>query len=133
MTAPGREAAITAELDMVEEELDVAEAAVDRGRHRVALTRVYFAAFHLARALVYSVDQEPRTPAGVLHLFNLHWVMEGRAPVRFNALLSRLQKYREEADYAAFYPVDEDWVRQELERVGALRDFALEALGRRDA
>ena len=130
MTGEGRAAAIASERSLADEELRVAEAVLAAGSPRVALTRVYYAAFHLTRALLFHSDIEPRTHDGVRRLFNLHWVAPGRAEPRWNALLARLQKYREEADYAVGFVVDEDWVRREITEVAALRAFVAVAVSR---
>ena len=86
----------------------------------MALTRTYFAVFHGARALLYAAGLEPRTHAGVQHLFNLHFVRSGRFDAAVARLLARLQKYREEADYSRAFIVDAGGAREELE---AARSF----------
>lgn len=76
--------------------------------------------FHAARACLYSVGLEPTTHAGVLHLFNLHFVRTGDFEPAASRLLARLQKYREEADYDAAFVVDAAGAVEEL---AAARDF----------
>jgi uncharacterized protein (UPF0332 family) len=129
VTSQGRSESAAAEIVLADEEMHAARALLQAGAPRIALARVYFAAFHLARALLFHDDLEPRSHTGLRHLFNAHWVAPGRAEPRWNALLARLQKYREEADYAVTFPVDEAWVRDELAAVTELRAFATAAIG----
>ena len=82
--------------------------------------RTYFAVFHAARACLYAHGLEPRTHAGVHHLFNLHFVKSARFEPMTSRLMARLQKYREEADYSRAFIVDADGAREELE---AARSF----------
>lgn len=49
------------------------------------------------------------------HLFNLHFVRAGLYEPVVSRLLARLQKFREEADYAAAFVVDEAGAREEVE------------------
>lgn len=114
MTGEGRRDAATAELELADEELRAADELLASGFPRIALARAYFAAFHAARARLYAEDLEPRTHAGVQHLWNLHLVKGGRYDASTSRLLARLQKFREEADYARAFVVDEAGAREEL-------------------
>ena len=120
MTAEGRQESASEELARAEEELEVAGELVASGRYRIALTRVYFAAFHAVRALLYASDLAPRSHSGLLHLFSLHFVKTGRYEPAAARLVARLQKYREEADYAQAFVVDEAGAREELVAAGEL-------------
>jgi uncharacterized protein len=115
VTAEGKREAGAAELQLAAEELRAAEHLLDAGLARIALARVYFAVFHAVRARLYAEGLEPRTHAGVQHLWNLHMVRTGRFDVASSRLLARLQKYRQEADYAQAFIVDEAGAREELE------------------
>lgn len=84
------------------------------GLPRIAVTRIYFAVFHAVRAMLYVNNLEPRTHQGVQHLFNVHFVRAGTFTSADGALLARLQKYREEADYAEGFVPDERLARAEL-------------------
>ena len=82
--------------------------------------RLFGAAFHAARARLYAEDLEPRTHAGVQHLWNVHLILPGRYEAATSRLLSRLQKFREEADYAQAFVVDEAGAREELDAARGL-------------
>jgi len=120
VTEEGRRQAATTELGCADEELRAADALLAAGLPRIALTRAYFAAFHAVRALLYAEDLAPRSHSGVLHLFNVHVVRAGRVDPGASRLLARLQKFREEADYAQAFVVDEAGAREELDAARAL-------------
>lgn len=115
MTEEGRRESSLDELSLAEEELGAADSLLEAGFVRVSLTRAYFAVFHAARARLYAAGFEPRTHAGVHHLFNLHFVKSARFEPGTSRLMARLQKYREEADYSRAFVIDADGAREELE------------------
>lgn len=120
MTGEGRSAAAAEELRLAEEELQISEQLLGSGHARVALARAYFAVFHAVRARLYAEGLEPRTHGGVQYLWNLHLVRSGRYDASTSRLLSRLQKFRQEADYAQAFVVDEAGAREELEAARGL-------------
>ena len=76
-----------------------------------AVSRAYYAAFHAARAMLLSLGLEPRSHRGMSSLVGQHLVLPGTVSSDLQRALSRLQKYREEADYdpvAVFSPEDAD-------------------------
>lgn len=114
MNAEGRQSAVASELALADDEIGAAERLVEMGHHRIALTRTYFAVFHAVRARLFAENLEPKTHAGVHHLWNLHLVKTGTYDAGTSRLLARLQKYREEADYAREFIVDAAGARGEL-------------------
>ena len=119
MNAEGCRESSFAELALADEELGSAESLLQAGFERVSLTRSYFAVFHAARARLYASGFEPRSHAGVHHLFNLHFVKTERFEAGASRLLARLQKYREEADYSHAFVVDSAGAREELDAARA--------------
>jgi len=120
VTTDGERESAAAELELAAEELRAAEELLQGGFFRIALARAYFAAFHAARARLYAEGLEPRTHAGVQFLWNVHLVLPGRYEAATSRLLSRLQKFREEADYAQAFVVDEAGAREELDAARGL-------------
>jgi uncharacterized protein (UPF0332 family) len=120
VTDEGRRDSAAEELARADEELRAAEQLLATGLPRVAMTRVYFAAFHAMRARLYAEGLEPRSHAGAQHLFNLHFVKSGRFPAATSRLLARLQKFREEADYGISFVVDDAGAAEELAAARAL-------------
>jgi hypothetical protein len=66
-----------------------------------AASRAYFAVFHAAEALLFSVGLEARTHHGVAALVGEHFVKPGSLSSEMGRLLSRMQRDREDADYLA--------------------------------
>jgi len=64
-----------------------------------AASRAYYAVFHGARALLFSVGIEPRSHRGIVALVGDHFVRQGRLSPEMGRLLSRMQRDREDADY----------------------------------
>ena len=115
MTGEGRRESALVELALADEELRAAATLLDDGFPRIAVGRVYFAVFHAVRAQLYAEGFEPRTHGGAQHLFNLHFVKTGRFDPSTSRLIAKLQKYREEADYAPAFVVEERGAREDLE------------------
>ena len=114
MTEDGRRESALAEFSLAEEELNIADSLLQADFARVSLIRAYFAVFHAARARLYAAGFEPRTHAGVQHLFNLHFVRSARFEPGVSRLMARLQKYREEADYSRAFVIDAEGAREEI-------------------
>ena len=115
MTGEGRRESALVEIALADEELRAAAALLDGGLPRIAVGRVYFAVFHAVRAQLYAGGFEPRTHGGAQHLFNLHFVRTGRFEPAASRLIARLQKFREEADYAPAFVVEDRGAREDLE------------------
>ena len=120
MTEEGRYESSLEELSLADEEMGAADSLLRAGFARVSLTRAYFAVFHVARASLYAAGFEPRTHAGVIHLFNLRFVRPGWFDPGTSRLMARLQKYREEADCSRAFVIDAAGAREEIE---AARSF----------
>ncbi|MFZ5469585.1 MAG: HEPN domain-containing protein [Myxococcota bacterium] len=120
MTAEGRVSSASEELAKAREELRAAEQLVSVDLMRIAATRIYWAVFHAVRALLYTEGLEPRSHEGVHHLFHLHFVRTRQFEPSAARLLSRLQKFREEADYAETYVPDVEGTKEDL---GAAQAF----------
>jgi len=120
LTGEGRRYAAGVELRLGAEELRGAEVLLAAGHPRLAVGRISFAAFHAARARLFAEDLEPKTHAGVQHLFNLTFVKPGNYEASLSQMLARLQKYREDADYSTSFVVDVARVENEL---GSVREF----------
>jgi uncharacterized protein len=122
VTGAGRADLAREELANAEEELRAADALLASGFPRVAITRAYFAVFHLARAVLFAHDLAPKSHKGVLHLINRDFVRTGKISVADARLLSQLQEYRSQADYGGFYIGDEATARADVISAKALCD-----------
>lgn len=113
MTSEGREQVVGEELRVAREELAAADQLIGIALYRIAMTRLYFAAFHAARAVLYAQGYDPKAHQGVLTLFNQHLVRPAHFEPLAARVLARLQKYREQADYGESFVVDLEGVREE--------------------
>jgi uncharacterized protein (UPF0332 family) len=125
VTSEGRQIISQDELRLAEEELRAADQLIAIGLYRIALTRAYFAAFHAARSVLYARNLEPKTHQGVMTLFNQHVIRPGQVEPKAARVLARLQKFREQADYAEAFVVDLQGAQEEL---AAAREFVTAAL-----
>ena len=66
-----------------------------------AVSRAYYAAYHWARAALFTRGLESRTHRGVIQLLGLHFVRKGILPPEAATLLAQLESSREAGDYAA--------------------------------
>ena len=101
MTEDNRRRNVTNEVERASQALRSAEALVALGLHADAVSRAYYAAFHLIRALLLTRGVEPRSHQGAFHLLNVELIRAGEFPSSHNRLLSGLQRQREIADYDA--------------------------------
>jgi uncharacterized protein (UPF0332 family) len=102
------------EAALADEELRAAAVLIAAGLPRVSVTRAYFAAFHMARALLYAHGHAAKSHEGVLHLVNLHWVKPGTLSIEQGRALARLQKYRDEADHGEAVTIDQAAAEEDL-------------------
>jgi uncharacterized protein (UPF0332 family) len=109
MSDEAKKANIRRELERAAEALRAADALVGLGLNADAVSRAYYAAFHLVLALLFSRGVEPKTHAGALHLLNVELVRNGLVASSHNRLLAGLQRARELADYdsAATFSTDD--------------------------
>jgi uncharacterized protein (UPF0332 family) len=64
-----------------------------------AASRAYYAVFHAARALLFSIGLQAATHKGVVSLIGEHFVRSGQLSPSMGRLISRMQRDREDADY----------------------------------
>jgi uncharacterized protein (UPF0332 family) len=79
-----------------------------------AVSRAYYAAFHLARALLLTEGVEPQTHTGVGGMFGLHFIVPGRLPPGRAKDLARLEQFRTEADYNRFFVLNAEGAEEEI-------------------
>jgi uncharacterized protein len=106
------------ELARADECLKEAQVLADAQLHYGAASRAYYVVYHAARALLFSVGIETRTHRGLVALIGEHFVRTGRLSSEVGRLVSRMQRDREDADYAA------GAVFTRIEGQEALRDAA---------
>ncbi len=114
MTRDNQRDAIALELERSAACLDEARILLGSSRPEGATSRLYYALFHAAVALLLTEGIEPRTHAGVVGLLGQHFVRTGRLSADDARCLARIQKYRHEADYGRSFTVTLDAARRDL-------------------
>lgn len=124
MTEDNRRRNIDAEVRRGDESLESAEILLAAGKHADAVSRAYYGAFHYARALLLTVGEEARTHGGLDRLLQRDLVRSGQFDPDVARLFSRLQKFRQDADYTAEFVFTGNAAREEVD---AARRFIEEA------
>lgn len=124
MTEDNRKRNIAAEVARGDESLESAEILLAAGKFADAVSRAYYAAFHYGRALLLMLGEEPRTRGGLDRLLQRDLVRTGKLHPDVGKLLSRLQKYRLDADYSAEFVFSREGAAEEVQ---AARRFVDEA------
>jgi uncharacterized protein (UPF0332 family) len=112
-----RRANAAAELASARDALRVAEAALAIGIRRDAMSRLYYAVFHAARAWLLLEGAEPKTHGGVLRMVGELLVRAAKLTPRDQALLTRLQAYRQASDYAYTFDLPPDEAEAQIVEV----------------
>ncbi len=130
MTGENRRRNIRDEVARADEALRAAQALLDLGLFADSVSRSYYGALHLLRALLLSRGLEPRSQSGAIHLFNAEFVRPGLFPSSHNRIVGGLQRARELADYDAAAAFSAEDARLELEDARAFASAVLQFLGR---
>ena len=77
-----------------------------------AASRAYYAVFHAARALLFSIGIETKTHRGTVGLLSEHFVKTGHLSPEMARLMSRMQRDREDADYMTGAVFTDDEARE---------------------
>ena len=97
MTDENKRRNIASEVSRAQESLAAARALLGQGLANDAVSRAYYAAYHVARALLLTLGLEAKTHAGLARLVKLHF--EVRIGQGTGARFARLQTLRHAADY----------------------------------
>jgi uncharacterized protein (UPF0332 family) len=103
MSPENARAHVRAEMARAEDALRAARELLKIGLVNDAVSRAYYAALHIARALLLTEGVEPATHGGVGSMLGLHFVVPGRLAPAHAKELARLEQFRTEADYNRFF------------------------------
>ena len=117
MTDANKRANIASELGRADESMRAARVLVDAALLHDAESRLYYAIYHAAVALLLTEGLEPRSHGGTASLLGLHFVKTGRMDPQDARLFARIQKYRLEADYGRDFVLTEAALREDLASV----------------
>ena len=65
-----------------------------------AINRIYYSCFYSVQALLASLDLYPKSHAGILRMFSLHFTKKGKIPTSLSEYYTGLFHKRQLADYA---------------------------------
>jgi uncharacterized protein (UPF0332 family) len=114
MSPENARAHVRAELARGDEALRAAHELFKIGLLNDAVRRAYYAALHVARALLLTEDIEPQTHAGVSAMLGMHFVVPGRLNAQHAKELARLEQFRAEADYNRFFVFTTEGAAEEV-------------------
>jgi uncharacterized protein (UPF0332 family) len=119
MTDQNRRMNLLQELARATEAFRAAEALLGLNLYADSVSRAYYAAFHVVRALLLSRGVEPKTHAGAIHLLNQEFIRPGLLPSSVNRSIAGLQRSREFADYDAATVFSAEDAQSELDSARA--------------
>ena len=127
MTEDNRKRNIASEIRRGEESLDSSRLLLGAGKHADAVSCAYYAACHFARALLLTLGEEPRTHGELERLLHRDLVQPGALVPAVAKLYTRLQKYRQDADYTAEFVFTREGAEEEVRAaetfVASAREF----------
>jgi hypothetical protein len=124
VTEANRRANVASELARAEESMKAARLLIDAGLLHDAESRLYYAIYHAAVAVLLTEGIEPRSHAGTVSLLGLHFVKTGRMAAEDARLFARIQKYRIESDYGRDFVLTSDGLREDLSACAGFLDRA---------
>ena len=128
MTGENKRRNIGLEAGRADRALDAARLLHASGFFEDAVTRVYAAAFHYAKALLLIEGLEVRTHAGVRNQLGMNFVVTGRLEPATAAHLTQLQALREQSDYDTGAVFTEGMAAEALSRAERFRAAARQIL-----
>lgn len=90
------------------------------GLYEDAMSRVYYAAFHMASAVLLALGVEVKTHSALQALFSQHVVRPGLVTPGSSRHLAALFGLRQQADYNRHFQIDEQTAREERTRAREL-------------
>jgi uncharacterized protein len=115
---------VEAELRHASESLQAAEALLALDLNADAASRIYYAVFHAARALLHSVGVAPRSHEATRSLLALHFVRSGKLNPERSKDIAQLEALRSSGDYDPHFALGREHLAPELARA---RRFVEEA------
>jgi uncharacterized protein (UPF0332 family) len=112
------------EIALAESALRAAEALLDLDLAPDAASRMYYAAFHAVRALLFSIGVEPRSHRVARALFSQHFVQTGLLAGEHAKHLAQLEGLRAAGDYDSAFAISSDDLRPELAKARLLVESA---------
>ena len=122
MTPQNKRENIREELERGAKSMEAASILAERKYFSDAVSRLYYFVYHTAKALLLSEGLEPKSHEGLLRLIGMHFVKTDILSPPDSHIVTRLMKYREEADYNPSYLFTESDFRGLLDESTNFRD-----------
>ena len=124
---PQKTNAIRKEIERGEKALKAAQLLLENGLYEDAISRAYYATFHLAKAALLSQGVRTSSHKGVLSMFGLHLIEEKLLSVDLAKILAKEKEEREVGDYDVLIDIDRERatlrIQQAREFVAAVKSF----------
>lgn len=120
MTEANRAVNARAELRKSRDAMAAADALSAAGLYDDAVSRLYYAVFHMVSAVLLSVDVEVKTHGALQSLFAQHVVRPGLVGTDCSRRLAALFGVRQQVDYNRHFQMDERGAQEERTRAAAL-------------
>ena len=115
------------ELSHAEDSFKAAGILIDAELFREAVPKLYYALFHILRALLFTKGLEPKSHKGVSHYFDTHFVKTRIFTQELHRFFQRFMKYRHDADYDLDYEISaedcKEWYGSIEEFIGEAKDY----------
>lgn len=105
-------AIVAVRLEKARDDIATAHDLIDLGRFRGAVNRAYYAVYHLATAVLLTLDVERSKHSGVQSAFGQYLVKPGLIEPEYGRILTSARKARETSDYADRIQLDEEMVKE---------------------
>jgi uncharacterized protein (UPF0332 family) len=109
---------VGAYVQKAERKLSVSRKLLESDDYDDAVSRAYYAVFHMAQALLLTEGEKAETHKGVVTLFGLLFVKTNRFDKRFGKYLTNLKDDRESGDYEVFSYLDKETAEGALREAG---------------
>jgi uncharacterized protein (UPF0332 family) len=102
----------------------------ENGMNETAVSRLYYAAFYAANALLTNDGLNAKTHTGTKSLLNKEYFLTGKLNTSFSDLYTMLMAKRHEADYESFAFIDKeqipDWIEKTQEFINKINTLIQE-------
>lgn len=92
------------------------------------INRLYYSAYYIVMALLFSADLKPTTHNGAKSNFSEHFIKTGLIPREFGKMYSQLFTWRQKGDYDDLFDFDRDRVLPYFEPVKSLIEIIEEKI-----
>ena len=127
MTADSSRRFVEASLLRAEKALRSAKLLLENKEIEDAVSRVYYAMFHAAKAILFSKDVKTKTHTGTISSFGEHIVKTGILDEEYADMLRKAFDLRQKSDYEIYTELDEELVRETVNNaekfIGKVREL----------